>query len=172
MHPMWEKLEKALTKEPNLDAARATALMISDLYHSGRAVIRYEGEGYYCRTIFAYLACRTSADREWGEISTAYVRKDKRGNGQLRHMLEELIEKEKTPKQLFAISKDPAFIAVACRPEFGFRAVCADFQPLFDLYEWSRRLGIDSRVEGIIGSREFRITDLTEDNQGRGLLIH
>jgi GNAT superfamily N-acetyltransferase len=139
----WDALTAAMAADQQLCGARLTSRELSCLYHGKRAVLRETSEEIGSRRIFGFAGCWKTSDKAWCEIGTVWVSSEHRGAGLGSALIKEVLALPKAQVRLFALSRNPRFVSIAL--SLGFRAVCAEYQPEFELREWWNGLGLKDR---------------------------
>lgn len=123
MKKKWEVLARCLLKEGGYYEPRLTPRLLSERYYAGHAVIRETEEEEGERTIFAYAALWPAyhGPREsWYELGSVWIAPHSRGNGLVREVMQETLEKA-PGKKFFLISASQGVIQSA--RYLGFKPV-------------------------------------------------
>ena len=152
MNYKWIQLREEMAATGKFYLPRLTARILCINYHAGRAVVRFRPE-YALPTVYTYITWLKTKDQNWVEIALGYVASDKGGNGVLREIFGELLDKlpdhpgfedwERFPKppqaKSFLIARyDTSMWHMALR--FGYRPITKFQMP--NVVEWSKRVGM------------------------------
>ena len=140
MNYKWELLARAMLRTGRYWEPRVKPQLLSRHYHAGRTAVRIRSEEQL--TVYsAYIAWLKTKDPSHCEIALAYVAPDLEGNGVLKDIMRELLDRMPSDLTPFLITKHPAMMRTATSS--GFKMVDCDTQ---EIETWAAKAGIEDRL--------------------------